>query len=131
VIAAITAIAEHRIREAMKHGEFDDLPCKGKPLDLEADANIPPELRMAYTLLKNGGYLDDGEGVVELKEVASLEGMLGYNPEERRKVRQILKLNVMEFRINRQSGRKLDIESDGYYEKVVERISVKGKEAEG
>jgi Domain of unknown function (DUF1992) len=30
----LTAIAERRIQEAIERGEFDDLPGKGKPLDL-------------------------------------------------------------------------------------------------
>ena len=129
MIGAISMIAEQRIGEAMKRGEFDDLPCKGKPLDLSADANIPPELKMAYTLLKNGGYLDDGGEAAKREGIASLEGMLGYNPDERRKVRQILKLTVVESRIKRQSGRKLEVDEEGYYDKVVERIRVKSKEA--
>lgn len=128
MIDAITLIAETRIREAMKQGDFDDLPCKGKPLDLNSDANIPPELRMAYTLLKNGGYLDDGASAINPVEITSLESMLTHNPEERGNVRKMLKLTVVEARMCRYGKRKLEVNSEDYYGKVVERISVKKQE---
>lgn len=48
---------EHQIREAMKKGEFNNLPGKGKPLDLESYFKPPPHLRMAYHILKDSGYL--------------------------------------------------------------------------
>lgn len=135
MIAAIAYVAEDRIRAAAERGEFRNLPGAGKPLDLEGDANIPPELRMAYTLLKNGGYLDgpDGEETADKaleKRLDSLEAMLGQSPAERVKLRQMLKLQVMEFRAKRATGKELTLEGgEKYYAKVVERISVKaGKE---
>jgi hypothetical protein len=128
VIEAITLIAEQRIREAMKQGVFDDLPCKGKPLDLYAEANIPPDLRMAYTLLKNGGYLDDGSNAIDPEKITSLENMLAHNPEERKNVRKMLKLTVIEFRMSRNGKRQLELEQKGYYEKVVVKIRIKKQE---
>ncbi|WP_043646348.1 DnaJ family domain-containing protein [Fundidesulfovibrio putealis] len=132
MIAAIAYVAEERIRAAAERGEFRNLPGAGKPLDLDADANIPPELRMAYTLLKNGGYLDaqhEQDKALE-KRLDSLEAMLGQSPAERTKLRQMLKLQVMEFRTKRATGKELALETgEHYYGKVVERISVKaGKE---
>lgn len=132
MIAAIAYVAEERIRAAAERGEFRNLPGAGKPLDLDADANIPPELRMAYTLLKNGGYLDaqhEQDKALE-KRLDSLEAMLGQSPAERTKLRQMLKLQVMEFRAKRATGKELALETgEHYYGKVVERISVKaGKE---
>ena len=56
---AITFIAEQRIREALERGDFDGLSGAGVPLNLEADKHVPEELRMAYTLLKNSGYLKE------------------------------------------------------------------------
>src|SRR5688572_32819466 len=49
-------IAEQRIAEAIANGDFDDLPGSGKPLELDDDALIPEELRLAYRILKNAGY---------------------------------------------------------------------------
>jgi hypothetical protein len=50
-------IAERRIQEAQARGEFDDLPGAGAPLDLDGDAMVPEELRVAYRLLKNAGFV--------------------------------------------------------------------------
>ena len=48
---------EEQIKEAMAKGDFDNLPGKGKPLDLESYFKPPPHLRMAYHILKDSGYL--------------------------------------------------------------------------
>ncbi len=55
---AIALVAEEKIREAERRGMFDNLPGAGKPLLLEDDSHIAPELRMAYTILKNSGHLE-------------------------------------------------------------------------
>ena len=46
-------IAEHRIREAIAQGEFQNLPGAGKPLSLEEYFSTPEDLRIAFSLLKN------------------------------------------------------------------------------
>lgn len=48
---------ERLILEAQKKGEFDSLPGSGAPLVLDDDSAVPEELRMAYRILKNSGYL--------------------------------------------------------------------------
>jgi hypothetical protein len=48
-------IAEQRIEEAMKRGEFDNLPGKGKPLNLDEDMTVPEHMRMANRIMKNAG----------------------------------------------------------------------------
>ena len=52
--SAIQYIAEKRIAEAMDKGEFDNLPGRGKPLEIEDLSAVPEDLRMAYKILKNG-----------------------------------------------------------------------------
>lgn len=42
-----------RIDEAMAQGVFDDLPGKGKPLNLSENPNEPPDMVMANKILKN------------------------------------------------------------------------------
>jgi anti-sigma28 factor (negative regulator of flagellin synthesis) len=71
---SIAQIAEERIREAIDNGEFDNLPGKGKPLDLSDLANVPPHLRMQYKILKNAGLLP--EEVTLKQEIAALEKVL-------------------------------------------------------
>lgn len=47
---------EEHIRRAMQEGKFDDLPGKGKPLNLEDNPLEDPEWRSAYRILRNGGF---------------------------------------------------------------------------
>ena len=49
-------IAERKIAEAAAQGEFDNLPGAGKPLDLEEDALVPEDQRMANRILRNAGF---------------------------------------------------------------------------
>ncbi|MGG4663386.1 DnaJ family domain-containing protein [Providencia vermicola] len=49
--------AERHIQEALNKGELSQLNGEGKPLYLEDDSLVPPELRAGYRLLKNSGYL--------------------------------------------------------------------------
>ena len=48
-------IAEQRIAEAIANGELDGLPGAGKALELDDDALVPEELRVAHRILKNAG----------------------------------------------------------------------------
>ncbi|QWT42307.1 DUF1992 domain-containing protein [Dickeya dadantii] len=49
--------AERHIIEAQKRGELDHLPGSGKPLQLDDNSAVPAELRSAYHLMKNAGFL--------------------------------------------------------------------------
>jgi len=48
-------IAEAKIQDAMERGEFDALPGRGRPLQLDDMSGIPPHLRLAYKILRNAG----------------------------------------------------------------------------
>jgi hypothetical protein len=52
-------IAEQKIQEAIRNGEFDNLEGSGKPLDHSDYFSAPPELRMSYHLLKNAGIVPE------------------------------------------------------------------------
>jgi hypothetical protein len=52
-------IAEQRMAKAVARGEFDNLPGAGRPLLLDDDALVPPELRVAYRMLRNAGWKSD------------------------------------------------------------------------
>ena len=48
---------EELLRKAMAEGKFDNLPGKGKPLQLdEANPHADPEWQLAYRMLKESGY---------------------------------------------------------------------------
>ncbi len=44
------------IRKAMEEGKFDDLPGKGKPLQMDDNPHEDPEWSLAYHVLRNGGF---------------------------------------------------------------------------
>lgn len=50
-------IAEQRIEQARDAGAFDNLPGVGQPLPEEDLSLVPEELRVAYRVLKNAGYV--------------------------------------------------------------------------
>jgi hypothetical protein len=52
-------VAERQIKEAIDRGDFDNLPGKGKPLNLDEDASIPVHQRMVMKILKNAEALPD------------------------------------------------------------------------
>ncbi|HXD30698.1 MAG TPA: DUF1992 domain-containing protein [Pyrinomonadaceae bacterium] len=47
---------EKQIREAIEDGKFDNLPGKGKPLDLSENPFEDPDLRTAHRMLRNAGF---------------------------------------------------------------------------
>ena len=47
---------EKQIREAMEEGKFDNLPGKGKPIDLSENPFEDPDLRTAHRLLREAGF---------------------------------------------------------------------------
>lgn len=67
-------IAEQKILDALERGEFDDLPGAGRPLALEDDALVPEDLRLAYRILKNAGFVPPE--VEARREIAELERLL-------------------------------------------------------
>lgn len=50
---------EEKIKESIAAGEFDNLPGKGKPLDLDAYFAMPEHLRMGYSILKNAEVIPE------------------------------------------------------------------------
>jgi DnaJ family protein C protein 28 len=50
-----TSSIDELIRHAMEAGEFDNLPGKGKPLDLSQNPYEDPDWRLAYTMLRSSG----------------------------------------------------------------------------
>ena len=124
---AIQLIAENKIQEAMKQGEFDDLPGKGQPLPDDGLDQVPEDLRMAFKLLKNAGYISGERGSDE--PAMSLVELLSESPPEAARLKQMQKLGIMLAKVN--NGRRTPVSLDkdpDYYRKVVERVPVRAKE---
>lgn len=65
-------LVEEKIRQAIEDGEFDNLPGKGKPIDLSEWQRTPETLRMSYSILKSAGIppaeVDIRRNISEIKE---------------------------------------------------------------
>lgn len=71
---SIEKFVEEQIKKAVAEGEFDNLPGRGKPVDLEAYFQTPEDLRLCYSMLKNAKFVP--EEVEALKEIEALRGQL-------------------------------------------------------
>jgi len=131
IFTIMDKIADERIREAMERGEFKDLPGKGKPLVLEDDSNLPPDLRIAYKILKNADCLPPE---IELrKEIRTTEALLAGIEDTQEKYKQMKKLNLLIMKLNmtRRVSPMLE-ENQHYYEKILDRVDKpKGRKSGG
>ncbi len=119
-------IAERRIQQAMKDGAFDNLQGKGKPLVFEDDSMIPPDLRMAYKILKNAGFIPPA--IQNEREIQHALDMLDQMNDERERYAQVTKLNLMITKGNMMRQRPIYLEADQvYYRKVVEKVKLNSK----
>ena len=82
-------LAEQRIADAIRRGEFDHLPGAGRPLDLQDEPLVEPEQRMANRILRNAGVAP--AEVLLRREIAELRAQLaGAHGDERERIRQRL-----------------------------------------
>ena len=99
---------EEQIQESMDRGEFDNLPGKGKPLNLEEDQHVAPELRMAYRILKNANI--PPEEVLLARGVNSLREQLlndpDMPPEKKIEIRRKIALMDLELQMKIEQFRK-------------------------
>jgi len=103
-------LAERRIDEAVSRGELDDLPGAGRPLELDDDSLIPEDLRLAYRILKNAGYVPPE--VEHLAEIRRLEALvIRGDADAEAHSRAARKLALLKTRIE-----------NAYYEKTLRRL---------
>lgn len=79
MLGAFNELVERRIRDAMRRGEFDGLPGEGSPLPPEDDALVPEDLRVAWRILKNAGFVPPQ--VQALRDVNALLGAAIAEPD--------------------------------------------------
>lgn len=97
-VAAWNGLVEQRILDGMAKGMFEGLQGTGKPLNLEDDAFVPLELRMAFRMLRSTGlaplWVEMNKEIRD--DIARLERFRTYvherwtrsNPIEREHLRQ-------------------------------------------
>jgi len=76
-------LVESIIKEAQERGDFDNLPGKGKPIDLTAYFDTPDDVRLAYSVLKNAGMTS--REVDLLKEISELKQVRAAVLDEKKK----------------------------------------------
>jgi len=74
---------EEIIKKAQERGEFDNLPGRGKPIDLTEYFEMPEDIRVAQSVLKNAGMAP--REVDLLKEIAGLRELLSRVVDEKKK----------------------------------------------
>jgi hypothetical protein len=114
------SIAEQKIREAQARGEFDDLPGAGRPLDLDEDPLVPEDLRLAYRILKNAGFVPPE--IKAQREIHALEQLLDRVAGGEEAARVLRKLELLRLKLRESRGGP-GLRVDGrYYRKVLDRL---------
>lgn len=115
-------LIESRIRESIERGDLDDLPGQGEPLPEEDNAFVPAEMRMAYKILKNAGYIPPE---LELRrDIAATRSIL-INTEENDpgRRRNLKKLQLLFQRLDESRHRQANLLlQEEYYEQVLKKL---------
>ena len=61
----LNRLLDAQIREARERGAFDDLPGKGKPLELDPLTGLSPEQRLDALLLRSCGELSPAAALLQ------------------------------------------------------------------
>lgn len=117
-------LAEQRILEAQRAGAFDNLPGKGKPLELEDWSWVPEDLRISYHLLKNAHVLPPE--VELLKDVHILEDLLKHVEDEgeRRALAKSIQWKMIRLDMLKQRSRNSSSLRD-YGRKLIAKFQLK------
>ncbi|BEQ16118.1 DnaJ family domain-containing protein [Desulfoferula mesophila] len=114
-------LAEERIQKAAERGDFDDLPGRGRPLQLEDDSHVPEELRLAYKILKNAGYTPPE--LEAQKELMQVEDLLANAPDEKTRYQALKRLNYLTMKISHLRPSSGIFSDNDYSDRVVQRLS--------
>ena len=124
VVSFLHRIAEQRILEAQREGAFDNLPGKGKPLELEDLSWVPEDLRIGYHVLKNAHVLPPE--VELLKDIHSLEDLLKHVEDETERRSLAKSIQWKMIRLDMLKRRSLDLNTvRTYSRKLVAKFQIK------
>ncbi len=119
-MSVIDKLAERHILEAQERGEFDHLEGLGEPLELEQDNPfLPEELRSAYRLMKNSGFIPPE--VTLRGEIAEAEQLLLVAETGDQKAEASARLRVLLERMGQQRSAGLLVEQ-AYFTTLAERL---------
>lgn len=113
---------EQIIQEAIQEGHFDNLPGFGKPLKLDDLSAVPEELRPAYRILKNSGFLPPELEIHS--ELLTLETLLNVcqDEDEKRMLRRKRNAKLLQFEMLMERRRRQAIPVQ-YWVKIQERLT--------
>jgi hypothetical protein len=114
-------IAERRIIEAIKNGEFDNLEGKGRPIKFVDEPFIPEDLRMAYKFLKNAGCIPPE---LEMRnEIVNLCSLINTIDDDKERLKKIRELNFKLLKLNLTRKAPLNFEDFPEYEgKLIDKL---------
>ena len=117
-------IAEERIKEAQRAGAFDNLPGKGKPLDLEDLSWVPEDLRIGYLVLKNAHVLPPEAQL--LKDIHTIEDLLKHVEDEGERRALAKSIQFKLIRLDMLKRRSMPLRSiRDYSRKLVDKLRAK------
>ena len=93
---ALELLAERKIAEAVSRGELRDLPGEGRPLALDDDPLVPEELRVAYRILKNAGFVPPE--LADARERLELGALLATIDDDGERRKAAARLALLEMR---------------------------------
>ena len=117
-------LAEERIKEAQRAGAFDNLPGKGKPLDLEDLSWVPEDLRIGYLVLKNAHVLPPEAQL--LKDIHTIEDLLKHVEDEGERRALTKSIQFKLIRLDMLKRRSMPLRSvRDYSRKLVDKLRAK------
>ena len=100
-------LVEARIRKAMAEGEFDNLPGKGKPIDLSKYYGVPEHLRIAYHMMKGSGYIPEEVRLKKEMEILKEKIKQCNSEEEKHKFMKELTKISQQFHFHMEYNKKV------------------------
>ena len=120
----IQLIAERKIQQAQEDGSLPDLShWQNRPLPKDNDMDrVAPDLRMAYKILKNAGYIP--EELTLHKEILHIAELLDKASDEQEKLHDLRRISVLKTKLETRFGRRLLLDEESpYFPQVVERLN--------
>ena len=97
---------DEQISKSIARGEFENLPGKGRPLDLDAYFATPEHLRIGYSILKGADIIP--EEMELLRQIEGLKKSLDSSTTriEKKALRQQLSEKLTNFNMRMEQNRK-------------------------
>jgi hypothetical protein len=128
-LSLLDALVEERVAAAQRAGAFDDLPGAGRPLAFDDEPLVPEELRMAYRILRNAGFVPPE--VQTLRELRELERLIETGADDATRRRAGARLHLLLERASRSRGPHGTLQlEDARYRAAVERLLGSGRRRE-